>query len=91
MCVFTGLKLISTKSEFFFYLQVHRVKILILIDILINNSVVTMDEERQVVVLTETVLIGDKILANLQITLILVDEISSPARTIRIIDPEEEA
>ena len=89
MCVFTGLKLISTKSEFFFYLQVHRVKILI--DILINNSVVTMDEERQVVVLTETVLIGDKILANLQITLILVDEISSPARTIRIIDPEEEA
>ena len=43
MCVFTGLKLISTKSEFFFYLQVHRVKILILIDILINNSVVTMD------------------------------------------------
>ena len=89
MCAFTGLKLISTKCEFFFYLQVHRVKILI--DILINTSVVTMDEERQVVVLTETVLIGDKILANLQITLILVDETSSPARIIRIIDPEEEA
>lgn len=50
-----------------------------------------MDEERQVVVLTETVLIGDKILANLQITLILVDEPSSPKRTIRIIDTEEVA
>ena len=89
MCVFTGLKLISTKSEFFFYLQVHRVKILILIDILINNSVVIMDEERQVFVLTETVLIGEQILADLQITITFSDNNSSPERTIRILDTEE--
>lgn len=50
-----------------------------------------MDEERQVIVLSETVLIGDKILASLQITLILEDAHSSPERTIRIIDTEEEA
>ena len=50
-----------------------------------------MDEERQVIVLSETVLIGDKILASLQITLILEDAPSSPERTIRIIDTEEEA
>ena len=51
----------------------------------------TMDEERQVIVLAETVSIGDKILASLQITLILEDAPSSPERTIRIIDTEEEA
>ena len=50
-----------------------------------------MDEERQVIVLTETVSIGDKILASLQITLILVDAPSSPERTIIIIDTEEKA
>ena len=62
----------------------------ILIDILINNSVVIMDEERQVVVLSETVSIGEKILASLRITVTLVDDTSSPERTIRIIDTEEE-
>ena len=51
----------------------------------------TMDEERQVIVLSETVLIGDKTLSNLQITLMLEDAPSSPERTIRIIDTEKEA
>ena len=51
----------------------------------------TMDEERQVIVLSETVMIGDKILASLQITLMLEDASSSPERTIRIIDTEKEA
>ena len=49
-----------------------------------------MDEERQVVVLSETVSIGEKILASLRITVTLVDDTSSPERTIRIIDTEEE-
>ena len=49
----------------------------------------TMDEERQVIVLSETVMIGDKILASLQITLMLEDD-SSPERTIRIIDIDAE-
>ena len=62
----------------------------ILIDILINISVVIMDEERQVVVLSETVSIGEKILASLRITVTLVDDTSSPERTFRIIDTEEE-
>ena len=48
-----------------------------------------MDEERQVIVLSETVMIGDKILASLQITLMLEDD-SSPERTIRIIDIDAE-
>ena len=50
-----------------------------------------MDEERQVIVLSETVMIGDKTLASLQITLMLEDDSSSPERTIRIIDTEKEA
>ena len=45
-----------------------------------------MDEERQVIVLSETVSIGYKILANLQITLILKGAHPSPERTIRIVD-----
>ena len=49
-----------------------------------------MDEERQVIVLSETVMIGDKILASLQITLMLEDDSSSPERTIRIIDIDAE-
>ena len=61
----------------------------ILIDILINNSVVTMDEERQVLVLTEKVSIGEQILADLQITITFCDNDSSPERTIRILDTEE--
>ena len=50
----------------------------------------TMDEERQVIVLSETVMIGDKTLASLQITLMLEDDSSSPERTIRIIDIDAE-
>ena len=49
-----------------------------------------MDEERQVIVLSETVMIGDKTLASLQITLMLEDDSSSPERTIRIIDIDAE-
>ena len=64
-------------------------KLGILIYILINNSVVTMDEERQVLVLTETVSIGEQILADLQITITFCDNDSSPERTIRILDTEE--
>ena len=50
---------------------------------------VTMDEERQVLVLTETVSIGEQILADLQITITFCDNDSSPERTIRILDTEE--
>ena len=50
---------------------------------------VIMDEERQVFVLTETVLIGEQILADLQITITFSDNNSSPERTIRILDTEE--
>ena len=45
-----------------------------------------MDEERQVIVLSEAVMIGNQILADLQITVTLKVAHSSPERTIRLVD-----